>query len=184
MRRLTIFLAALTLFSCCLVPASAATVAGCYARAGTVTFSPSLPKLSNPKQVATHVAMLGTFDHCTKGLGVQSGRIRFSSVKIAGSSCKSFLRGENFSPGSFVITWNTGTTTSDVHTLSFASHGPGSPSRSMDDVAFFRGSPLPRDFNAFHGRFLFSLPTGACTSKGLSKLTYNSGNIVFGHTGL
>jgi hypothetical protein len=167
MRRLTIVLTAVALFSWCFVPASAAPTT----------------------MVCT--AMAGTFDHCTKGLGVASGRIRFSSPLIPGSNCKSFFKGEDFSVSpidgrraSYVIAWNTGNLSKPglVNGQGFRSSRGSTPvSHGITEFGSGGGGPFPQWL--LRGNFPISLPTDVCTTEGLSKLTYKGGSISFGYIG-
>ena len=193
MRRRAFLIAAVTALACFpIAPARASGYIGkCTAQSGGITFSPSLPKASNPLKVATVVTMVGTLDHCDLPVGVTSGRVRFVSdcVQVgagtcgtSGSNCTTFRRGDEAFEGKVVWTWNTGATWKGSLNLIIYYSPSISPGRyrAIRETGVAGAGGLG---GLFGGPLNTLWPTdGSCRAKGLAKLTYK-GSVTFANPG-
>ncbi len=168
MGRRALFVAVVMAMAC--LPASPAHAAayGRCRQAGVLTFSPSLPKDSNPSKVKTVLTLVGKLSSCRfdSGLKITSGQVKYVSGKTSGSNCTTFKHGERYPTAKVVFHWNTGA--SWPGSMSVTTKPPGEV------------GPLPAE-GVFAGDFLLSWPSdGSCATKGLSKLAYKSFDLSFG----
>jgi len=171
MRRRAFLIAAVTALACCPVaPARAAGASGqCKTQRGAITFSPTLPKRSNPKKVPTILTIDGTVSNCTlfaPFAGATSGKWRFVAVRSASSNCTTLKRGENFK-GKLVFTVNTGKTFTGYLVLNTYTD-------SWSETASLNGLLV-------NGHISIAWPAdGSCATRGLSKLAYkDDGRLAF-----
>jgi hypothetical protein len=159
----------------CLPASPAAASEGGCTQVGVLTFSPALPKDSNPSKVRTAVTLVGNFSSCrfysgVKRLPITSGQVKYVSGKTSGSNCTTFKHGERYPKEKIVFHWNTGAS------------WPGSMSVSTTNPLQHEAQEIGWTTDGlFTGDLLLSWPNdGSCTTKGLSKIAYKSFDVSFG----
>ena len=147
-------------------PAGAAGATTCKTASGTATFSPALPKLGSAAKVKPTVTITGAkLGGCTGG--AKSGTFKASLKFSAASNCTSLLAGATTgTKGTETVTWNTLKISTVALTLVGVNGHPTQTKAAGGVTAgLFKGSKQSGTLN-------YTLPTGACTSAGLSKVTF------------
>ena len=167
-RRVAVFLAAAAMvlpIGLISSPAGAAGATTCKTATGTATFSPALPKLASKTKVKPTVTIKGKLGGCTGG--VTSGTFNASLKFSVANNCTSLLAGATTgTKGTESITWNTKKTSTVALTLvGVKGHVTQTKASGPVTAGLFKGSKQSGTLN-------YTLPTGACTSTGLSKVTF------------
>jgi hypothetical protein len=153
-------------------PAGAVGGTTCSTAAGTAKFAPALPILGSKVLVKGTLTSTGTVGKCVGG-GVTTGHTAFKSPKsTTGANCTTLAKPDPKSKGtigSFVITWNTGKT-STVKTFTIK-QVKGAPTHATVGgkitAGLFVGSTVK-------GTVAYKLPVGACSKKPLAQVTYSA----------
>jgi len=138
---------------------------------GVMTFSPSLPKDSNPMKVPTVVTLVGAVIPSQNCPLTGASRMKWQTGHSSGSNCTTFVHKETFPRGTGTRTWtfraNGSRSTATGHVL-FVGPDPVSNSKYMLERLAGNGWALDGSLDA-------TWPTdGSCHTKGLSKLAYNA----------
>ena len=158
-----------------MIAMSSASAAGgtvCSTALGTATFAPPLPILKSKVLVKGTLSSAGTVGKCVGG-GVTTGHTAFKSPKsTTGANCSTLAKPSPTSKGtigSFVVTWNTGTTsTAKTFTIKQVKGAPTHATVTGKITAgLFVGSSIS-------GTVLYKLPAGACIAKPLAKVAYSA----------
>jgi hypothetical protein len=148
-------------------PAGAAGGTSCKSGGGTATFTPPLPIVGNASKVKDVLKSSGTVGGCSGT--VKSGKITGVSPKgTTGSNCTTLATPtKTATKVTLTVTWNTKATSTIAAQLKEIPKTAVTTQTVSGPVTkgLFKGSKLS-------GKFTYTLPTGACTKKPLSKLTY------------
>jgi hypothetical protein len=148
-------------------PAGAAgATTACKTASGTATFSPALPKIGSKTKVKPTVTIKGAkVGGCTGT--VKSGTFNASLKFANASNCDSLLKGApTGTKGTEIITWNTKkTTTVGLTLVGVKGHVTQTKASGPVTAGVFKGAKQSGTLN-------YTLPKGACTSAGLSKVTF------------
>jgi hypothetical protein len=164
-----VLVAAALLVSAALVigaPAGAAGGTSCKSGSGSATFTPPLPVIGSKTKVKDVLKSSGTVAGCTGT--VKSGKITGVSPKSTGSNCTTLATPtKTATKVTLTVKWNTGASSTIAAQLKQIPKKPVTTQTVSGPVTagLFKGSKLS-------GKFTYSLPSGACTKKPLSKLTY------------
>ena len=144
----------------------------CGTAAGKATFTPPLPKLGDATLVKGSLTSAGTVGKCVGG-GVTTGHTAFkSNPATTGSNCTTLAKPDPKGKGTigkFVITWNTGKT-STVTTFTIKQVTGKPPTATVGGkitAGLFVGSTMK-------GTVLYKLPAGGCSAKPLAAVTYTN----------
>ena len=164
-----VLLASAMLLSVGLVASPAGAVAGtvCKTASGTATFSPALPAVSSTvKNKPTVTIKNGKIGGCVGG-GITGGTLTATLKFGLASNCKSLLAGgATNTKGTEKITWNTkATSTVTLSLVGVAKKPTNINATGPVTLGLFKGEKQA-------GTLAFTLPTGACTSKPLSTVTF------------
>jgi len=147
--------------------ASAASGTSCRVSNGTMSFTPTLPKLGNSSKVFPRLSISGSVSDCTGG-GVSSGQLGITTpTSKTGMNCAT-LAAYSATPisGTEVIVWNSGSTSTialkivDVKTSPTMERLQGTVTSGL-----YKGQKES-------GLIQYSLPTGGCTKSGFSSASY------------
>jgi len=169
MHRFTrVLLAALVALPVVLAASSAGAAVGtsCAKASGSATFSPALPKIGSTSKVTTTVTIKGTLGGCTGG-GVTSAALVANIKFTIPSNCSSLLAGAaTGARGTETLTWNTKQKSAATLVLY------GVTGKPTETTAFGPVTSGPFAGLEQTGTLAYTLPTGACASTGLSKVTF------------
>jgi len=150
---------------------SAAGAAGgtsCATASGAGTFSPALPKVGSASKVTPTLSVTGGKLGGCSGGGVTSGSLAATIKFTIPSNCSSLLAGAaTGAKGTETITWNTQQKTTVAPLVLNGVTGKPTQTTAFGPVTAGLFSGLSQT-----GTLVYTLPTGACTSGGLSKVTF------------
>jgi hypothetical protein len=173
-KALGLFCAAALMLPLGVVTANPATGAAktptCGVAKGTATFKPPLPKETN-KTVKAKLGAKGSISKCVGG-GVKSGSITFTQTsKPEAGNCQTLAEvkpGDKPTVGKLVIKWNNGkTSTAGKFTIKQTKSVVDAGTTGKITAGLFKGKTIK-------GTTTYKLPTGACSTKNLAKLTYTN----------
>src|SRR5262245_14818715 len=158
-------------------PAAAAPVVSCAKAAGTATFTPPLPKITNPpsaaKKVRAKLAATGTISSCTGSGGVSAGAIKFTqSGTPEPGNCSTLAEvkpTDKPTVGKLVITWAGGKGTSTVAKFTIKQ-----TAAVVDAITTGKITAGKFVGKTVKGTTTYKLPQGACSTKDLAKVTYTN----------
>jgi hypothetical protein len=147
-------------------PAGAAGGTTCKSGSGTATFTPPLPILKSKAKVKDVLKSKGTVSGCSGA--VKSATLAGVSPASTGSNCTT-LATPSKTPTKVTLTvkWNAGAPSTVAALLSAVKGQPVTTQAVSGSVKSgqFAGSKIS-------GKIHYSLPSGACTTKQLAKVTY------------
>jgi hypothetical protein len=147
-------------------PAGAAGATTCKTASGTATFSPALPKIGSATKVKPTVTIRGAkVGNCTGG--VKSATLNAALKFSVANNCSTLLAGATTgTKGTETLAWNTTKTSTVALTLvGVKGHVTQTKATGLVTAGLFKGSKQSGSLN-------YTLPKGACTSTGLSKVTF------------
>ena len=149
-------------------PAGAATVGTtCKTASGTATFAPALPKAGSIAKVKPTVTIKNAKLGGCKGGGVTGGTFSATLKFSVASNCSTLIAGgETGTKGTETITWNTKKTSTVALTLKGV---PGHVTQTTAAGGVSKGVFAKAKQS---GNLNYTLPSGACGSAGLSKVTF------------
>jgi len=152
-------------------PVRAAGGTSCKTATGSLTFTPTLPRLGNSTKVFAKLSMNGVSGSCSGG-GVSSGQVKFASATSkSGMNCATVAAYSSVAlSGTEVIAWDTGATSTVALKLLDVKDSP-----TMKRI---QGSVTAGLFKGLKqsGLIQYSLPNGGCTKTGFSKASYRAIN--------
>ncbi len=155
-------------------PASAAAGTTCKTTAGTVTWTPALPKANSPKKKVS-ISATGTFGGCSGAVKSATTTLK-TPVGTTASNCSSTLTYSTGAEatGTLTVKWNTGSPS--VVSVSLYKV-KGSPTQAL-----VKGVVKSGQFAGLHstGTVTYTPKVGNCTTTDLKSATYKQvGNLVF-----
>jgi hypothetical protein len=146
-------------------PAGAAGATTCKTASGTATFAPALPKVGSKAKVKPTVTIKGNVGNCTGG--VKSAALKATLKFSIANNCSTLLAGASTgTKGTETLTWNTKKTSTVALTLvGVKGHVTQTKASGTVTAGVFKGSKQSGTLN-------YTLPKGACTAAGLSKVTF------------
>ena len=149
----------------------AASGTSCKSSTGSLSFSPTLPKLGSSAKVFAKLSMSGVVSSCSGG-GVGSGQLKFTSgTSKSGMNCATLAAYSSAAmSGTEVISWDAGGTSTIALKLLDVKDSP-----TMERL---QGSVTGGLFKGLKqsGLIQFSLPSNGCTKVGFSKASYRAIN--------
>jgi hypothetical protein len=149
----------------------AASGTSCKSSTGSLSFSPTLPKLGSSAKVFAKLSMSGVISSCSGG-GVSSGQLKFTSgTSKSGMNCAT-LAAYSSSPmsGTEAIAWDGGgTSTISLKLLDVKDSPTMERLQGTVTSGLFKGQKQS-------GLVQFSLPSNGCTKVGFSKASYRAIN--------
>ena len=149
-------------------PAGAAGATTCKTATGTATFSPALPKIGVKTKVKPTLTIKGAkVSGCTGG--VKSGTFNAALKFSVANNCSTLLAGATTgTKGTETISWNTKkTSTVALALVGVKGHVTQTKASGPVSAGLFKGSKQSGTLN-------YTLPSGACTNTGLSKVTFKN----------
>ena len=150
------------------VPAGAASGTSCKTSTGSLTFTPTLPKLGNTSKVPAKLSVSGTVSSCSGSVSDGQLRITTSSKSLNCATIAAYS--SSGLTGSETIAWNSGATSTIAVKIADVKDSP-TMKRLQGNVTagLFKGAKQS-------GLIQYTLPNGGCTKVGFSKATYRAIN--------
>jgi hypothetical protein len=146
-------------------PAGAAGGTVCKSGKGSATFTPPLPKLGDPKKVKDVLKSKGTLAGCSGK--VKSATVSGVSPKSTGSNCTTIATSKTATKVTLTVKWNAGPASTVAGSLKVIAGKPATNQAFTGKISAgqFKGLSVS-------GKIVYTIPSGQCTKKPLSNVTY------------
>jgi hypothetical protein len=146
-------------------PAGAAGGTSCKTGKGTATFTPPLPPIGKTAKVKDVLKSKGTVAGCSGA--VKSATITGVSPKSTGSNCTTLGTSKTATKVTLTVKWNKGAASTVAGQLKVITGKPATNQAFTGKISAgqFKGLSVS-------GKILYKIPTGQCTAKPLSNVTY------------